>query len=177
MSFSQPSPFPSASGPWWPRRRLAWRARTLWIALAAVSSGSALLAAGLPGAERPQALPAPLDSPSASPASAAGLDATDLDALRAHLNQPVVVLGTPTATGHNKDGSVLYLNFGRPHQAIALVFFLKKRDQGSGETKAITEDDLKPFVGKAVTVRGQLTDYKGDLQIIVKSLEQLQAVP
>lgn len=121
----------------------------------------------------PAASPAATASPAASPAAAAPLDALDLAKLRPHVNEKVEVHGTPTGSGHNKPGSIAYLNFGAAHQAMSLVFFLKPGQAG----KAGTVDDLKPFVGKAITVTGTLTDYKGDLQIVVETLDQIKAAP
>ena len=101
------------------------------------------------------------------------LEALDVATLRPHLGETVEVHGTPTGSGHNKTGSIAYLNFAGPHQAMALVFFLKPNQPG----KAGTEDDVKPFVGKSIIVKGTLADYKGDLQIVVDSLDQIKIAP
>ena len=124
----------------------------------------------------PAATAAPAATPTASapPAAAAEpLDALDTAKLRPHANEKVEVRGTPTGSGRNKSGSIAYLNFAAAHQAMSLVFFLKPGQAG----KAGTLDDLKPFVGKAITVTGTLTDYKGDLQIVVETLDQIKAAP
>ncbi len=119
----------------------------------------------------PPAAASPETTPDAS--AAAPLDALDVAKLRPHLNEQVTVRGTPTGSGHNKSGSIAYLNFAPAHQAMSLVFFLKPGQSG----KAGTMDDLKPFVGKTILVTGTLTDYKGDLQIVVDSLDQIKATP
>ncbi len=136
-------------------------------ALAAVSGSPAVRVL------RADPTPAATASPTATAEAAAPLDALDVTKLRPHVNEQVEVRGTPTGSGHNKSGSVGYLNFAPAHQAMSLVFFLKPGQSG----KAGTEDDLKPFVGKAIIVTGRLTDYKGDLQIVVDSLDQIKAAP
>ncbi len=116
---------------------------------------------------------APTPAATASPAASTPLDALDAAALRGHLNEQVKVRGTPTASGHSKAGNVGYLNFAGAHQAVSLVFFFKP-----GQTGALSsEDDLKPFVGKAIVVTGKLAEYKGDLQIVVESLDQIKVTP
>ena len=123
----------------------------------------------------------PLQAATASPAAAAttasSYSATDLDALHPLVGQTVEITGTPTTTGKSKSGTVMYLNFAGAHKAVALVFFLKGAEAGGadpGTKKAASEDDLKPFVGKPVSVKGKLADYKGDLQIVIDSLDQIK---
>lgn len=118
---------------------------------------------------------APTPAATASPAAAASapLDARDVASLHPHINEKVEVRGTATTTGQNKPGTIAYLNFGPAHQAVALVFFLKPGQTG----RAGTVDDLKPFVGKSITVSGTLTEYKGDLQIVVETLDQIKVAP
>ncbi len=112
-------------------------------------------------------------APAAPAASTDALDATDAGLLRPHVGEAVTVKGTITGSGAGKSGKVAYLNFASAHKGVALVFFLKPGTTG----KAGTEDDLKPFVGKTITVSGKLEDYKGDLQIKVESLDDLKAAP
>ena len=121
--------------------------------------------------------PTPASVPVATAAAGTVLAADDLETLRGHLGQVVDVRGTPTATGHSKTGTVAYLNFGPAHQALAVVAFLGGGAGDPAARKVGSEDDLKPFVGKAVTVHGKLADYKGDLQIVLDSLDQLKAAP
>ena len=140
-----------------------------WLACAAV------LTAAPASPLLPALRAAPTPAATASPAAAADtpLDALDPTALRGHLNEQVKVRGTPTAIGHSKAGNVAYLNFAAAHQAVSLVFFFKP-----GQTGTLTSaDDLKPFVGKAIVVTGKLTDYKGDLQIVVESADQIKVAP
>ena len=131
---------------------------------------AAALLAAVPGSPL-RAAPTP--AATASPAADAPPDAADLAALRPHVGEQVKVRGTPTGTGHSKAGNVGYLNFAGAHQAVALVFFFKPGQTGS----LASEDDLKSYVGKAVVVTGKLTDYKGDLQIVVESTDQIKVTP
>lgn len=115
------------------------------------------------------------DAPSATPlpSPSASLDATDANAVRAHLNEVVEVHGTPAATGQSKSGGVFYLNFGAMHQALAVVFFGKS----NSATGITSENDLKQYVGKNVSVTGKLSDFKGDLQINVNTADQIKILP
>ena len=136
-----------------------------------------LAATGVLPAQSPKA-PTPPSAAAASPAaSPAALAVEDLDALRAHVGQIVDVRGTPTATGHNKSGSVAYLNFGRAHQALSVVAFLSAGGSDGTAGKVQSEDDLKAFLGKAVLVHGKVADYKGDLQIVLDTLGQITVAP
>ena len=148
---------------------------------------SLVLAAALSSNAPASMTPAPRQAPApavATPTPAAAGDvagshnASDLDTLRPLVGKTVEITGTPTATGKSKSGNVLYLNFAGAHQAVALVLFLEagagEAGADSGAKKAASEDDLKPFVGKAVSVKGKLADYKGDLQIVIDSMDQIK---
>ena len=117
---------------------------------------------------------APPPAATASPAADAPLDALDGAALRAHVTEQVKVRGTPTGTGHSKAGNVGYMNFAPAHQAVSLVFFFKPGQAGGAPA---SEDDLKPFVGKPIIVTGRLSEYKGDLRVVVDSLDQIKTAP
>ena len=70
------------------------------------------------------------------------------------------------------------MNFGPAHRALAVVAFLSAGSTGNSTVhKVQSEDDLKPFVGKAVIVHGKVADYKGDLQIVLDSLDQIKLAP
>ncbi len=87
------------------------------------------------------------------------------------------VRGTPTGTGHSKAGTVTYLNFGPAHRALAVVAFLSPGANDPAVKKVQSEDDLKPFVGKSIIVHGKVAEYKGDLQIVLDSLDQITVAP
>lgn len=128
----------------------------------------ASVAPAVPAATPLAAAPPPLPAPPATPAPA--LLANDLPTLRAQLGQFVEVRGIPVATGRAKSGTVCFLNFSpRAHDGLSLVFFLN----GAGSVVRGVED-LQPYVGRAVSVHGQLSDFKGDVQIVVKSLDQIR---
>ena len=138
-----------------------------------------LAVAGVAVAQSTAPTTAPTLTAAPSPASTtAPLAVEDLEGLRTHLNETVDVRGTPTTTGHSKTGTVTYLNFGPAHRALAVVAFLSA---GSGADPAAhkvqSEDDLKAFVGKAIIVHGKVADYKGDLQIVLDSLDQIKLMP
>ena len=87
--------------------------------------------------------------------------------------------GTPTGTGASGSGSTLYLNFSHQHGgAVTGGFFLTEGNatqSGGSGTRPASAEDLKQFVGKPVTVRGQVSDYQGDVQMVVSYLEQIKA--
>ena len=143
-----------------------------------LSVAAILFATTVPALSVPPPLPAPTQAPSpAAGDKAVSYNAADLDTLRPLVGKSVEITGTPTGTGKSKSGNVLYLNFAGAHQAVALVFFLSGSAASGadpGTRKAASEDDLKPFVGKAIRVTGKLADYKGDLQIVIDSLDQIK---
>ena len=124
------------------------------------------------------ASPVPADSP--SPPSTAILPADDVQALRARMGQIVEVRGVPVATGHAKSGTVVFLNFNpQIHEGLSLVFFVNPAASATPAApgRVRREEDLQGFVGKELTVHGQLSDFKGDLQIVVRSLDQIRLLP
>ena len=105
-------------------------------------------------------------------------DATQLAELRGHLGEFIEIKGTPTGTGQNKTGQILYLNFSRARgAAVTVVFFLPKGNAtpaGGAGTRPTSAEDLKQFVGKSIVVKGQLSDHMGDVQMVVPYLEQIK---
>ena len=73
----------------------------------------------------------------------------------------------------SKSGTVAYVNFAGAHQGVALVFFFKPGQSAAPNS----EEELKQYVGKKITVSGKLEDYKGDLQIKVESTAQIKVEP
>ena len=134
------------------------------------------------GGDRSSATPV---EPAAAAKHAAGLPSAalavdDVPALRARMGQIVDVFGTPVATGRAKTGKVAFLNFSRQvHQGLSIVFFLKASDLSAsserGQVRSV--EDLQPFIGKPLIVHGQLSDFKGDVQIVANSLDQLRPAP
>ena len=105
------------------------------------------------------------------------LDANDLAALRAHMKQIVEVRGTPTAAGHSKSGTVLFLNFARPHEGLSLVFFVNGKSKAPDDRGAHSPGDIEPFVGHPIAVHGKISEHAGDLQIVVETLDQIKPLP
>lgn len=149
------------------------------IKLASLFAACLLGSTGALLAQKPTPTPGKPVAPAATASPAiATLPADNLDILRAHLGEIVDVSGTPTGTGRSKTGTVTYLNFGKAHAAVAVVAFLSATASSEpGAHKVQSEDDLKPFVGKGVIVHGKLADYKGDLQIVLDSLDQIKLAP
>ncbi len=96
---------------------------------------------------------------------------TDLGALRAHLNQKVVVEGRVEAVGQSDSKTVRYLNFDRkPRAAIALVFFVVQNKEDFSDAK------LNAYVGQRVRAEGKVSDFKGALQMVVDRPSQIQVL-
>ena len=117
--------------------------------------------------------PAPAPAAPATPAAADKIYAPkDLAALRALKGQTVKIEGTILKQGESKTGAVRYLNFTEHYQeAISLVFMVSK---GAGD---FTKEKLTNFVGKKVQVTGAVGEYNNNLQIEIRSLDQLKLVP
>ena len=96
----------------------------------------------------------------------------DLTALRAVKGQTVKVEGTIRQQGASKTGTVRYLNFTEKHEeSITLVFFVSK---GGGD---FTKEKLTNYVGRKVQVTGVVGEYNNNLQIEIRTLDQLKLVP
>ena len=97
----------------------------------------------------------------------------DLTALKAHLGKEVEIKGTVSGVGQSTTGNVLFVNFAKkPHSAVTAVYFTSGGRAGS--VKSI--DVLNPFVGKTVDIKGELTAFKDDVQIVLQSVDDLHVV-
>jgi RecJ-like exonuclease len=126
-----------------------------------------LHAARLMAADSP---PAP---PPAAPATAGGkvFAPKELDAMRALKGQTIKIEGTIVKQGESKNATVRYLNFSdRYQESISLVFMVSK---GAG---AFTKEKLAEYVGKKVQVTGPVSEFNNNLQIEMKSLDQIKIV-
>ncbi|MFZ4777361.1 MAG: hypothetical protein ACOYM3_18490 [Terrimicrobiaceae bacterium] len=98
------------------------------------------------------------------------LDATDVDTLRAHAGQDVVVEGLVTEIGTTKTNSITFINMGLPKKVgfVAVVF---QKNYG------VFPDGFSAFKGQKLRVSGKLDLYQGDKpQVEVRSAEQIQIV-
>jgi len=86
----------------------------------------------------------------------------------ANVGREVIVEGIINRAGESRSGEVLYLNFnGTSRGDLSLVFFRRP-----GETEFTTEN-LARFVGKSIRVQGVISEYKGDPQMQIASLDQI----
>ena len=149
----------------------------LLTASAAASPTASVVSPAASAAPTAAAAAAAAPTPAGTSESAPILAANDLPALRANLDKPAEVRGTVTGAGQSKSGTVLYLNFSlHPHEALALVFFARGGRGAAASPEGshpISLDELMPFVGKSVHVRGVISDYKGDVQMVVPSTDQI----
>jgi hypothetical protein len=87
----------------------------------------------------------------------------------AHLGETATVVGTVAAVFRSKKGTV-YLNFGAdyPHQTFTAVALAPAGAWTSG---------LDSLVGRRVGVHGTIVSYRGRVEIVLRSREQLVQAP
>jgi hypothetical protein len=83
----------------------------------------------------------------------------------AHVGEMATVVGTVASVHRSKSGNV-YLNFGAdyPHQLFSGVVLHPRGSWPQG---------LDSLTGKRVGVRGKISVYKGQVQIVIKNVEQI----
>jgi hypothetical protein len=106
----------------------------------------------------------------AAPAGGEVFDPKALDVLRPKKGQIVTLEGTLVATGQNKAGTIRYLNFTQNYrESVGLVFHVSKN-------AGFTMEKLGEWVGKKVRVHGTISEFQGNLQIVIDNFDQLKAV-
>jgi hypothetical protein len=87
----------------------------------------------------------------------------------AHLGETATVVGTVAAVFRSKKGTV-YLNLGAdyPHQTFTAVALAPAGAWTSG---------LDSLVGRRVGVHGTIVSYRGRVEIVLRSREQLVQAP
>ncbi len=138
-----------------------------WIAGATLLG---MLAAGGLGwfwvAERPAPTPTAVEKEEQTEPTT--FDPNDLVALRPWVGREVTLQGRPSATGISRNGEVMYLNFHHDYrQAANLVFF-------SRDHPGLTRESLETWVGRPVRVTGVLEEFRGNLQIAIAQITQLE---
>lgn len=97
----------------------------------------------------------------------------DLPALKAHVGQVVEIKGTVAGVGKSPTGNILFVNFAKkPHAGITGVFFTSGAKAGSVKTV----EELQPFVGKNVSIKGELSAYKDDVQMVLQAVGDLHVI-
>jgi hypothetical protein len=123
--------------------------------------------------EAPPAAPvaaSPATAPSAAtPAEPGRLSPSDTEAVLARVGKKVEIEGRIARDGVSKTGAIRFLNFeGTQRGDLTLVFFVKANPQG------YTQEKLAAYIGKTVRVRGQVSLFEGDPQIVIGSLSQIE---
>ena len=90
------------------------------------------------------------------------------DSLSSYLNKVVIVKGVVTQISTPKSG-VIYLNLDGKYPDNKLTAVILKRD-------AENFSDVKLYEGKKVEITGKLQEYKGRLEIVLKTPEQIKLV-
>jgi serine/threonine protein kinase len=141
----------------------------LWVTVGCLLLAGLVIAGWQLTAGRQSPAPAPTPpAASAPPASGTEFDPTDVTNLRPLIGQNVTLRGTPIRVGESRTGAARYLNFHEDYrQAVSLVFF-------PAENAAFTLDSLRAYVGRPVRVAGRLEEHNGNLQIKVRTLEDLR---
>jgi serine/threonine-protein kinase len=171
----------------------------VFLGLAAVGLISVIAVAGFflagPGKKKPEtakplatvpapSVPAPLSPPPPTPAppaapspipspvvSAPVHDPRDLATLRSKVGQTINLRGTPVALGENRVGTITYLNFTQDYRdSVALVCFHDDDPEG------FRKENLQTFLQRPLEVTGQLEEYRGNLQLRIKSVRSLRLV-
>ncbi len=158
--FLTPPPAPRSSG--------ALAAIVAALAALLLIAGLAYLAVAAFRDSRPAA-PAPGAPP---PAEAPPLDPSNLDALRARLGAIATVEGAIAAYGQSHSATTRYLNFAHDYRdALSLVFRIE------GDNPAWSEANLRRYVGKRVRVTGEISEYKGNIQIVMRPGQEIAILP
>jgi len=98
----------------------------------------------------------------------APIDAVDLDALRAKVGTPAVVVGQVTDVGTTQDGGITFINVGMPKKKgfVAVIF---------RQNYANFPDGFEKFRNQKVSVSGPIELYKSEQpQIILRSPDQIE---
>lgn len=96
------------------------------------------------------------------------IDAVDLDALRAKVGTPAVVVGQVTDVGTTKDGGITFVNVGMPKKKgfVAVIF---------RQNYADFPDGFEKFRNQRVSVSGPIELYKSEQpQIVLRSPDQIE---
>lgn len=97
------------------------------------------------------------------------IPATNRLELMNHLDREVVISGVVSRIGESKSGTVRYLNFeGTTRNDVALVFFLR------GSKQDFSPERLGSYVGKRVRVKGTLREFRGNPQLEIETLDQIE---
>ncbi len=100
----------------------------------------------------------------------APIDAVDLDALRAKVGTPAVVVGQVTDVGTTQDGGITFINIGMPKKKgfVAVIFRQNYESFPSG---------FDTFRNQKVKVSGPIELYKSEQpQIVIRSAEQIEII-
>ncbi len=98
------------------------------------------------------------------------IDAVDLDALRAKVGTPAVVIGQVTDVGTTQDGGITFINIGMPKKKgfVAVIFRQNYESFPEG---------FENFRNQKVKVTGPIELYKAEQpQIILRSPEQIEVI-
>lgn len=113
--------------------------------------------------------PPPGEQAEPSPPVTDGFAPDDLLKLSQHVGQSVRVEGRPIEVSQNRSRTIYYLNFTEDYtESLSLVFFI------SDQPDEFTRDRLSQYVGKRIRVHGEVERYRTDLQMKIRSLDQIE---
>jgi hypothetical protein len=117
-------------------------------------------------AAAPPAVPRSLAGQSSQTSSAAELTYADLEA-SAHIGETATVVGTVATVRVSRSGNI-YLNFGAdyPHQTFSGAILRPRGTWTQG---------LDSLAGRRVGLRGRISAYKGQVQIVIERPDQIVA--
>lgn len=100
------------------------------------------------------------------------LDPKSLDVLKTKVGMPVTVEGVLVRSGENKAGTIRYLNFTQNYkESISLVFMVTKAPE------EFTKEKVDMWVSKKVRATGTVTEFSGQLQLVIEKWDQVVDAP
>jgi hypothetical protein len=131
---------------------------------------STLLLASLLGAT------ATLAQPTTEPTSprSVRVDATDAAAIAANQDKEVLLEGVCGKAEWSNTGSVLTIEFkGVPRRQFSAVAFQRLKERLD---RAFMGDAAKNFTGSKLRIRGRISEFRGNLQIVIGDPSQVTVV-
>ena len=112
-----------------------------------------------------------------APAQRAGstrVEATDLAAIAANKDKDVLLEGVVSKADWSRSGAVLTLEFkGVKRDEFSAVAFEKLKERLD---RAFMGDAARNFTGAKLRLRGKISEYKGNLQLVIGDPSQITVV-
>ena len=111
------------------------------------------------------------DKPAATSAPTEIYDPKAVDVLRGKKGQILTVEGTLAGSGENKSGTRRFLNFTNNFRdSVSLVFVVASKPE------EFTMDKITAWTGKKVRVTGTISEFNGQVQMVIEKWDQVKEV-